>query len=89
MNKKLIILPLFFIIQFFTAEAQWKNLFNGKDFTRLEDFEMGKGQITGNTKNGWKISSGHPTGFFFGKKAPKNNLFFPFGQTLGKKKRKF
>ena len=33
MNKQLLIFSFVFFIQFFTVQAQWKNLFNGKDFT--------------------------------------------------------
>jgi hypothetical protein len=55
MNKRLIILPLVFIIQFFTAEAQWKNLFNGKDFTGWKilngkaKYSIQNGEIVGTT----------------------------------------
>jgi hypothetical protein len=55
MNKRLIILPLVFIIQFFTAEAQWKNLFNGKYFTGWKilngkaKYSIQNGEIVGTT----------------------------------------
>ena len=55
MNKKLLIFSFVFFIQFFTVRAQWKNLFNGKDFTGWKmlngkaKYRVQNGEIIGTT----------------------------------------
>ena len=54
MNKKLLIFSFVFFIQFFTVQAQWKNLFNGKDFT---GWKMLNGKAKYRVQNGELIGT--------------------------------
>lgn len=55
MNKKLVILIFSFCIQVLSAHAQWRNLFNGKDFTGWKmlngkaKYKVANGEIVGTT----------------------------------------
>ncbi len=55
MSKKLVILTFAFFIQVLSAQAQWQNLFNGKDFTGWKmlngkaKYRVANGEIVGTT----------------------------------------